>query len=69
MGTQLINFCDINGDLRYVNLNNVEVLKFADSPNIVTEKLHIRYKSGTVIIYELRKHTTETLKKRLNDFL
>lgn len=68
MTPSLLAFCDAKGDLRYINLNNVEVIRFDNVPNIMTERLVVRYKSGTVLNYELLTQSTEVLKKKLNTF-
>ena len=68
MTPTLLTFCDVRGDLRYVNLNNVEVIKFNNKPNIALETVSIRYHSGEVISCELRPETGAVIKKKLNQF-
>lgn len=68
MTPTLLTFCDERGDLRYVNLNNVEVIKFVNKPNIFIETMTIRYKSGEVLNHELRAETGTAIKKKLNQF-
>lgn len=68
MTPTLLTFCDERGDLRYVNLNNVEVIKFVNKPNIFIETMTIRYMSGEVLNHELRAETGTAIKKKLNQF-
>ena len=68
MTPTLISFCDVNNDLRYINLNNVEIIKFTCIPNIMMDKMTVRYKDSEVIHYEIRKSATEILTKKLNTF-
>lgn len=68
MTPTLLTFCDERGDLRYVNLNNVEVIKFANKPNIFTETMTVRYMSGEVINHELHANASTLIKKKLSQF-
>ena len=68
MTPTLLTFCDERGDLRYVILNNVEVIRFANKPNIFVETMTVRYMSGEVINYELRAEAGTAIKNKLNQF-
>lgn len=69
MTPTLISFCDIDNNLRYVNINNIEVIKFADSRNLNTEKMCIRYRSGVVIECGVSPSVATIIKKKLNSFV
>ena len=68
MTPTLLTFCDINNHLRYVNLNNIEVIKFSTPSNIMMEKMIVRYLSGEALTYEVREDTATSIKKKLNQF-
>lgn len=68
MTPTLLTFCDINNALRYVNLNNVEVIKFQNPSNIMTERIIIRYCSGEAISCDVREEAATAIKKKLNQF-
>lgn len=69
MTPTLITFCDITDNLRYVNINNIEVIKFTDSRNSTMEKMYIRYRSGVVIECGVSSSTASIIKKKLNSFV
>ena len=69
MTPTLITFCDIDNNLRYVNVNNIEVIKFADSRNFGIEKMCIRYRSGVVIECGISPAVATIIKKKLNSFV
>lgn len=69
MTPTLITFCDIDNNLRYVNVNNIEVIKFADSRNFGVEKMCIRYRSGVVIECGISPAVATIIKKKLNSFV
>lgn len=69
MTPTLITFCDIDNNLRYVNVNNIEVIKFADSRNFGVEKMCIRYRSGVVIECGVSPAVATIIKKKLNSFV
>ena len=69
MTPTLISFCDIDNNLRYVNVNNIEVIKFADSRNLNIEKMCIRYRSGVVIECGISSAVATAIKKKLNSFV
>ncbi len=68
MTPTLLTFCDINNHLRYVNLNNIEVIKFSTPSNIMMEKMIVRYLSGVTLTYEVREEAVTSIKKKLNQF-
>lgn len=69
MTPTLISFCDIDNNLRYVNINNIEVIKFVDSRNFNMEKIYIRYRSGVIIECGISSTVAEIIKKKLNSFI
>ena len=69
MTPTLITFCDVDNNLRYVNINNIEVIKFADSRNFGIEKMCIRYRSGVVIECGVSPAVATIIKKKLNSFV
>lgn len=69
MTPTLITFCDVDNNLRYVNINNIEVIKFADSRNFGVEKMCIRYRSGVVIECGVSPAVATIIKKKLNSFV
>lgn len=69
MTPTLITFCDVDNNLRYVNVNNIEVIKFADSRNFGIEKMCIRYRSGVVIECGISPAVATIIKKKLNSFV
>lgn len=68
MTPTLLAFCDANNDLRYINLNNVEVIRFSSPSNVMTDRITVRYHDGTAITYDIRNTTTELIQKKLNCF-
>lgn len=69
MTPTLITFCDVDNNLRYVNINNIEIIKFADSRNFGVEKMCIRYRSGVVIECGVSPAVATIIKKKLNSFV
>ena len=69
MTPTLISFCDIDNNLRYVNINNIEVIKFVDSRNFNMEKIYIRYRSGVAIECGISSTVATIIKKKLNSFI
>lgn len=67
MTPSLLTFCDVHDNLRYVNLNTLEVIKFY-KPGYNTTRVAIRYNSGTVIDYEVFNKTADIMKENLKCF-
>lgn len=69
MTPKLFTFCDSENNLCYVNLNNVDIIKFIETPNSYLKQVCIRYTSGATINYEVRERTVNVMKETLKHFM